>query len=87
MRSRMGRGAVEIVAGAALGIVAMAVADSATTSVNLRLLVAVTVCVAGVVAEWGLRHAAHKVRNTNQSSVRQESNPSSSELTRRNSHG
>lgn len=61
-RERAIRSAAELAAGLVLGIVAMAVADTATTSLNLRLGIAVAVCIAGVLAEWGVRVAAHKAR-------------------------
>lgn len=68
MRSRKTiQGVIEILAGIALGIACVAVADTLTTAPNTRLLIAITVIVCAVLAEWGARHAIHKARGGNQS--------------------
>lgn len=77
------RNAAEIIAGIALGITALAVTDTVTTSANTRLLVAVLIIIAVVYAEWGVRHAVHKARRGNLSRNSQTHNLSRRELNRR----
>lgn len=71
---KLGKTTTELAAGIALGLVAMAVADGVTTSLNLRLGIAVAVCVAGVLAEWGVRVAAYRACRRNPSTDSQAHN-------------
>ena len=73
-RRKAAMGTVEIVAGIALGIASVAVADTATTNTNARLLIAGLIVIGAVLAEWGVRHAAHKARRRDPSSNSQAHN-------------